>query len=490
MTLRSLSIDIQRECIMKRIVFCLWSLVAVHAIYADYGTFLRPRSITFDQTFELALTNYDRYHRQSDQIVSLYASPLYQRSTHESALAKFFLPNDKQCIAVREDGLGDVGSLWIDLISSDDTSFSSTVCLQPQRSSVGAYFLMHFYGDCLTSGLWASMSFAAINVKNNLHLCEDAVINPGTMSNLQTVTQALNNSEWLFGKWSACSLSKSGVDDIQIKLGYNYVFCDDALLGLYIIGGIPTGTKPHARYVFEPLIGSNHGSFGLGVKADYGFVFCDDHVIELMLDCKYRFIFSAQEYRSFDLCKQGKWSRYLQLVDAQAPLLSFPAINYLTKPVQVTPKSTVDLWLSMHYAYGDYNIEVGYDFWYRQKEQIRARCECPFFNDVQIGIFDMNGTLCGATPTSGSSTNITQSIVGPNSVVSDSSFVALTQADVNIASGASPKALTSKVYGSFAYTPEVCEIPLLAGVSGSYEFSHHNKLFNQWAIWVTLGISF
>ena len=38
-----------------------------------------------------------------------------------------------------------------------------------------------------------------------------------------------------------------------------------------LIGTIPAGRSPTAEYIFEPLVGSKHASFGVGFLGDYQF---------------------------------------------------------------------------------------------------------------------------------------------------------------------------------------------------------------------------
>lgn len=466
--------------ILPLLVYCFVTL-------ADYGTFFRPRSLTFNQTFELALNNYDIFHNNQEQTFSLYVEPLYQKSTKTNSVGAFFLPNCKPCISIKEDGTGNVGSLWLDLISSDNTSFSSNICLKPERISYGAYFNAHFNLDCITDGLWFRVTFAALKTKHCIGLCEFGLENPGTLNNIATATQALNNPAWNFGKFSPCTLSKAGIDDVQIKFGYNWYFCEDSLIGLYCIAGIPTGKASRAQYVFEPLVGSNHWSTGLGIKGDYVWRANDNHSLTIMSDLRYRYIFSANEIRSFDLCKQGKWSRYLQIVSQDDPSDPNPAINILSQPARVTPGNTIDWWTSINYAFCDYHIEIGYDFWWQQQEKLCLRCNIP----ANIGIYDIEGdSHCMGNPTSASNAMICESVRGTNVAPSDPTFISLSQTDINTKSGSALRTLTSTLYGGFSYSPTLCNKSILAGIVGSYEFSHYNTAFNQWALWIDLGIQF
>ena len=116
----------------KKLFFLLFVILATPLSYSASKTFFRPRQVSLDSTFQLALTNYDIYHHNNDcedSWVNFYAKPFYQRSHDSCDLARYFLPNNNRCIEVRENGTGDVNSLFFNLISPIGTSFDSTVCL-------------------------------------------------------------------------------------------------------------------------------------------------------------------------------------------------------------------------------------------------------------------------------------------------------------------------------------------------------------------------
>lgn len=466
----------------KYLCFSIASLLSTYAA-ADYSTFLRPRSVTFNQTFASALTHYHAYHDLVDiPWCSLSVTPFYQKSLRKEKTASLFLPNNKACISIREDGTGDVGSLWLGLISAPDTMFSSNICLNPRRTSYGAYLQARFNFDHFAPGLWMSLGGAYMKTKHTLGLCEFDLQNPGTIPGLATATQALNNPAWCFGKMSPATLCKTGFDDLLVKLGYDWFFCKENHIGIYALGGIPTGKKSKARFLFEPLVGSNFGSVGMGVQGDYALLCAGEQRLLLMGDAQYRYEFVADEIRSLDLCQQGRWSRFLQVVTPQALAFSQPGINFFTKAVRVKPRSTADLWLALHYACSDVHVELGYDFWYRQREKL-ALCSPAL---PEIGIYNFAVSCSGHHP-SASRATISQAFDGSNSVLPDAVFTPVTTADLNRHSGASVRALSSTFFGGLSFNPTICSTSLLLGVFGSYELSHSAGALEQWAVGVKIG---
>ena len=115
-------------------------------------------------------------------------------------------------------------------------------------------------------------------------------------------------------------LKKSGVDDICIKLGYDFIRDENEHAGIYGLVFAPTGKGTKAKYLFEPLVGSRHVGAGLGFNADALIYECDAYSVDLLVDARYAYFFKHKEWRSIDLFN-GDWSRYLLSCTNQQQLL-------------------------------------------------------------------------------------------------------------------------------------------------------------------------
>ena len=179
-------------------------------------------------------------------------------------------------------------------------------------------------------------------------------------------------------------------------------------------------------------------------------------------------------------------ARYLLVASEKRPYFSKPGINYFTRSLNVHPRNTFDFWVAAHYSWCHWNLEIGYDLWWRQKEK---NCiSCPFENS--IGVFDLVGQ-CGNSATSSSKAKISQSIIGPNMEPQDAKFVIVKQKEFNIATSEHPRATSHTVYGALAYDNKICSVPVLVGIGGSYEFARPKRsALEQWAIWIKTGIGF
>ena len=463
-------------------------------------SFFRPRNITTDATYELAMSNYFFYKNyvyncdQDNAGFALFITPFYQRSTNRNDPARYFLRNNRCTLRFAEDGTGDVNSLWFNLIAPAGSSFSSTLSIKPRREVYGAYLQGYFDLSCLWEDAWMSICTAAIGVRHNLRPCEFNNTNNGTIViqnvPITNVISALNNPTWKFGKFSPCARKKGGIDDVQIKIGKNW-FYNDCMnhYSPYLVVTAPTGSHSRADYVFEPLVGSRNGSVGAGINIDYTLWETECSQLMVMTDLKYRYVFGAHECRSFDLCPNGDWSRYLQVVSSNNVLGSLPGINFFTQNVKVTPRSDINWWLALHYAsYGCWHGEVGYNLWYRQAECIK--CVCPLKTPLaggSLGIFGLGG-LCSAATTN----NIATIAQPRTALVNDPSFVALTAARLNKQSAAHPRAISHKLYGTVAreFDNDYTGVPCMASIGGSYEFAQNYAALDNWAVWAKFGIFF
>ena len=90
-------------------------------------SFFRSREVTPNNVFQHNLSLYWWYHDvlYKDDCIwwSMQVSPFYQRSTSGKKTAQFFFPCKQSYISVKENGTGDVGSLWLNLIAADGSSF-------------------------------------------------------------------------------------------------------------------------------------------------------------------------------------------------------------------------------------------------------------------------------------------------------------------------------------------------------------------------------
>lgn len=449
-----------------------------------YGrTFFNPRQVTYDPVFQNAI-NYHRMNRvdcNTDWKYFFSVNGFVQKSVQNN-ISNYFNIDNKCTLQVRENGTGDIDSLWFKVISSNNSFYSSQLKMCPEKLAIGALIAFDVNLNWLCNNLRLDFFTSVYNERHKVNLTDKLLSqNKGTVKGYTTVSDSFASSELLYGKICPKTLTKSGIDDIQIKLMKFFKYCSGSQ-SIYFLLGVPTSSGSKSIYLFEPLVGSKHFNLGLGTTFNKQVLERYGSRLELLGELKYRYALQATEKRSFDLCANSQWSRYLLFVTQETKsTATFPAINALTLDAQVTPGSNLDLWLAINYQKNNFDLEFGYDFWFRQKEKIKLKCSSSF--EEIYGIADLPGIALGDAQTA-STAKISQSVEpGNNQIQSDPSFVFVTSDDINLNSAAQPRSITNKYYASLAYNFCYCDCDLQGVMSVSYENSKDKKALNQVAIW-------
>lgn len=483
----------------------------------SHTTFV-PRMMSQNLVLEDGLFFYNQFNlpccdSECPPWVSLQvAAPYYFKSTNGAQLGRYFMPGCQECATVGQNNTSDISSLWLKIAAPADTPFESTICIEPKRSVIGGAIRLFFdfgaYDSCYCNW-WASIFVPVQQVRHDLNIVESSSPTSGTPTvppSFPNVISALNNPEWQYGKFSTNRLKKTGVDDISLRVGYNFVRDEENLIGAYGLLFIPTGRGTKAEYVFEPLVGSKHVGLGFGFIGDYTLYECGATSVDLMFDARYARFFKHHETRSIDLYNDD-WSRYLlvaQPADAVTPL---SGINFFTQEVDVNPRNMLEVWAALSFNYCSFHFEAGYDFWYRSKEKISLADQ-----DLGVGIFDIAYNPNNTCQISASCARICQSVPTlPGAPESDLEFVTVKNSNtindmyvtegnncanipcsyLNLNSAAHPRALSSTVYGAISYDCCLCcEYPVMIGVGGQYEFAHRRSALSQYGVWLKTAISF
>lgn len=444
-----------------------------------------PRSASTDLVWIDALNLYNRFKNPKKYYYN--SATIYQQSKKSKELgAAFLLGTSNELHAVEGGGAGIVNSLELGL-ANPTTPFDGTLSIRPERKQFTYIGNLYFdFGD-YWCGLWGDFTWGITNAHHRLNCCQTG--NEGTICpGVATISDALSQDSLQFAKFYCdnCRDGKrrTGFEDVQLRLGLDYTWCGDNHFSPYLIGTIPAGRRATAEYVFEPLVGSKHGSFGAGFIADYNIDWCgcsDDASLVLLTDFNYRFVFKHDECRTFDLIPNGPFSRYILVVDQANPGLPFQAANITTSRVSVAPRSTIQWWLGLNYEYCCWDFEIGYNLFWRQKERFKGDC-VPL--PTTVGIYNLNG--CGVSSLTASNATMT------DSGTADAVFVGIPSSAINIDSGLAGRVLSNKVYGALSWTGCACDcFEWMAGFGASYEFvSKHDRcnalqnwaVFGKWAV--------
>lgn len=215
------------------------------------------------------------------------------------------------------------------------------------------------------------------------------------------------------------SLTETTIADLRMELGWNFWNYERYHLGVNAQAAFPTGTRPNARAMFNPVVGNGkHWEFGGGVTGHYIFWQCGDmeKSFGINLDANLTYLFENREQRTFDL--QGKClSRFMLAAREGAQVAPIGAIagsenggetfttpcgqfkyeyapvaNLTTLDVRVKSSLQADIALWLNYTNRNLSVDLGYNFWGRAHDEGRAVQTCddcpticdPEFRDVWV----------------------------------------------------------------------------------------------------------
>lgn len=218
------------------------------------------------------------------------------------------------------------------------------------------------------------------------------------------------------------SRTATTIADLRAELGWNFWNTECYHLGLNAQAAFPTGTRPSAQYLFDPVVGNGkHWEFGAGVTGHYIFWECGDFEksFGINLDANLNYMFANHEQRTFDL--KGKClSRYMlaaregvqvAVVGALAgldqqeefitPCGQFkyeyqPVANLTTLDIKVKNGLHADVAVWFNYTNNNLSVDLGYDLWARTHDEIEVRenCQqCPnLCDDINQDVWVLKGT--------------------------------------------------------------------------------------------------
>ncbi len=462
---------------------------------------------------------------------ALQIVPFGGKSTKGDRLARYFMPYCLDEILVSEaQGVEGTTVLANQLnIYTANGDFQSRVSFDPRHTfaGVGLNYVQKFYETCAGNAWWFGISLPIEHVKNSMNLCE-TVINDGGGAITTTpdfpvvgnVTEAFQQPSWQYGRigggtitpaeqtTGCCNtsssvtnncgkMSKTGVADLELLLGSDWLMTECASLSSWFGLLVPTGTRVKGVQVFEPVIGHNH-HWGILLGANAGFDVwhhpCKERSIRYELDMNWWFMFSRDEVRSFDLINKP-WSRYMQVYLSQADataaaaavapynvIQATPGINLFTQQVKVKPGFQRTINSALVYTACRLEAEVGYNLFVRESECVKLKCVFPEGAALK--------SLLGAGQTDG------VQIIGDNylNVNADAlinySQNIITAADLDLESASSPSQFLSTFYGALGYRMDEREYPMIFGLGGSYQWSRDNNGMNRWMIWGKAAVSF
>ncbi len=439
-------------------------------------TFFRPRTITTDLTYRNSMTFYQRFRGDAScAFFTFDSSFIFQKNRKATRIGRGFFGQNPINVAENSSPLN---SLNLSLGNKQPDGFCSLVRFSPKRKVFAWLPQFIFHLDCFCPGLWSDMAFAVVRADHQICFYEQ-VRTPGEIGDLKNVQQALESLN-VFPD----DLKHTGVDDIEVRLGYTIPYCEDDIISFYLLGSIPTSKKFDNSRFFQPLVGSRNGGLGTGFMFDSTLWYSEDTDSEclLMMELKYQHKFKNGECRQYDLCN-GPLSRFLLVTPQDNPQDPASGIDFLRSNTQVAPKSTLDYWISIHFERCGWGFETAYNLFWRDSEEL----SCVGFNFQDHGIFDDTRCL-------GRTSHSDACISDPFGVgTSDKSFVTLQNSDVNMCSAAAREALSHTFSGVVTYNNVWCDYPFSLAFAARYELTGTNErtaTLENWGVFGKLSVSF
>ncbi len=448
----------------------------------------------------------------------LYGSQSY----NDHDIARYFFPWGKTVLIVDE-RLQAKNSATLqpqDLLARHFNIFTNTgyfrskISIRPKQEVIGFGFhakKSFWVSEEKGRGFYASLSLPIERVKNDLHFVEE-VINTGGGADLRVddyvmanMTEAFMQSEWMFGKIDRQARRRTGVADIEFKIGYEWIQHVPFHLESYLGVLIPTGNKPSAEYMFDPVIGQgNHVGviFGNHIGVEIWKDEAKDRNIRVEYSGHTQYLFRNTQCRSVDLfCKP--WSRYIEMyrnmdqavVASTLPTANnkdhnyaTPGINILTVPLKVRPGFSHNMTTAVVFKLKNWVLEGGYNLYCRQSECVKLAC--PWCEGPAIKRYDGNGQTNPVRDMTGNYRLETITGAANRIALLDYKFNYIKEKDLNLISATHPTSISSTVYGTVGYRWDDRDWPLFGNLGGSYEFSNsHNGVLERWTVWAKLGIS-
>lgn len=300
------------------------------------------------------------------------------------------------------------------------TDFSSEVTVQPRIDNFLVDFNFYVGLDEWCNGLYFRIHTPICHTKWHLNFCENIIaegtsnydpgyfngtlegdypneygINRGKLLNsfeefivdnraINGVTGITCNS-LNHARIAKCSLTKTRPAEITAALGWNFINREHGTLGLSIRAAAPTGNRPEACYLFEPIVGNgHHWELGGGINSRWCMWQAQDECDDLSFyfDANVTHLFNTRQCRTFDLkCKPlSRYMLAMKFTDDVENLLAgdtftapqyqftgeyMPVANLTTMPVNVSAAVQADLVFKFAYTHTNFQFDAGYNFWAR-----------------------------------------------------------------------------------------------------------------------------
>jgi len=408
------------------------AIVLTPLTYAEQqvATSFNTRSISRNAARDLAgWTNYINKDVSRDTVYgALSVTPEYSQTFNGSSITRTLFgdnligTNKKEYLKISGSQVNNRGAQ--DLLADYfylPSDFESTVCFKPTIDNVIIDFGFYLGLDAWSKGLyfWVHAPFAHTRWDININEC---ISNPGINNaeqgyytpNVLTRNQLLDSftafangvtvqnteniafEELKFGKMSNERLIKSRMAEIRTGIGWNFFAEHNYHCGFNGQLAAPTGLRPDAEYLFEPLVGNGHfWELGVGASGHYTFWRNNNETSHCSFwgDMNITHLFRTRQARSLDVTRGGTLSRYMLAMEMTSPAVNLqgpasttplipsaqfdnvflPLANITTLDVEVSIAVQADIVLMFNATKNNFSFDFGYNYWGRSADNITLR---------------------------------------------------------------------------------------------------------------------
>lgn len=414
-------------------------------------------------------------------------TPFYKTSTNDCNLGKYFGANYKNELKFgRLWSERDIDAALIDHTTSADTSLTGTMSLHPKHTSYGIYLSYHHDLYNVHDGLFLEVNLGFQQVENDLRMST-------------TVAKLIQYLEGTYCQNSVQSAlthakikglqSQSGISDIELILGYNFVEKEDYEVNGSVKVIIPTGKKPLGEYLFEPVIGSGK-HWGIGARLDGSLNISrgEEYAFECLFHAAYTYLLRDIETRTlgfikgFDDTYTDKndfpvvvpWGHYL-LGGEHNKKGVFPLANVLTRDVSVLPGGSLQGHVSFAYHKNNTTFDFGYSFLAKEGEKISVR---TWENDLYALAHPLYDTATDFNVALKKSSD-QMTLGGP-----------IQKCSLDTETPASPAFLNHAIHAAVGYTLTEWQNPMAMGLGFSAEWNQDNSVPVGYLLWAKFGVTF
>ncbi len=235
----------------------------------------------------------------------------------------------------------------------------------------------------------------------------------------------------------------------------------------------------------------SHWAIGGGLDFSVKLWEKNDQNIKLTGVANYRYMFEDTEKRTLGLKKDDgtpvNWGQY-RLAGALHGTYAIPTANILTKNVEVEPGSQVDAVLYFTYNNGGWTIDLGYNFFWKEREDVKLKG--TDFESATYAILKTDYT--GAAAIADGDFALLGSAVTDVNVAAAGTWdtgYQLNRSHVDTAAAETPSMDTHKIFAGVGYNWKEWEYPLMLGIGGAYEFAGNDGIEN-WQVYGKIGMKF